>query len=96
MFLLLLKVGRPAVPVPGVVILKNPSQVQEHYRFPVTPANEGTPSSPDVVGRSRQSSATRVIRHPQQQQQQPPAARLLVTYSLSLNTRQPQPKILTM
>ena len=56
------------VPVPGVVIPNNPSQVQEHYPFPVTPADEGASSSPDVVGRSRQSSATRVTRHPQQQQ----------------------------
>lgn len=57
------------VPVPGVVIPNNPLQVQEHYPFPVTPADEGPSPSPDVVGRSRQSSATRVIRHQQQQQQ---------------------------
>jgi cysteine protease ATG4 len=43
------------VPVPGVVI-------QEHYPFPVSPADEGVSSSSPEPGRSRQVSATRVTR----------------------------------
>ena len=48
------------VPVPSVTI---PTQPQEHYPFPVAPADDGT-SLPRDGERSRQSSATRMPKQP--------------------------------